>query len=108
MYDFVFDYRLCSRLFKSFLCIVCESLLVQLTFVEVNDKKESKLFSLASCSLYELYLFHFKVSNKLKRLISEKAVNFISKSIRFELYIKIKPIVGPGIETKIIYLLYIF
>jgi hypothetical protein len=37
-------------MFKSFLCIVCESFLVKLTFVEVHDKKES-----------ELNLFHFKV-----------------------------------------------
>jgi hypothetical protein len=30
--------------------IVCEGFLVKLTFVEVHDKKESKLFSLASCT----------------------------------------------------------
>ena len=46
-------------MFKSFLCIVCESFLVKLTFVEVHDKKKSKVFSLAF--LYELNLFHFKV-----------------------------------------------
>jgi hypothetical protein len=60
-------------MFKSVLCIVCDSFVVKLTFVEVHDKKESKLFSLAS----------------LRR-------------VRFEFYIKIKPV-----ETKIIYLLYI-
>ena len=69
MYDFVFDYRVTLfLLFKSFLCIVCESFLVcfwgffcflvffgfflsffflvffLVTSVEVHDKKESKLF----------------------------------------------------------------
>ena len=32
-------------LFKYFLCLVCESFSVKLTFVEVHDKKESKLCS---------------------------------------------------------------
>ena len=54
MYHFVFlniiDFVFVVQLLKSFLvCIVCESFLVKLTFVEVHDKKESKLFSLASC-----------------------------------------------------------
>jgi hypothetical protein len=100
-------------MFKSFLCIVCESFLVKLTFVEVHDKKESKLFSfMAPCA--KLSLFHFKV-----RVISwslnwgvykyrKKAVNSNSHlktfyvEFRSEFYIKIK-----SIETKIIYLLYI-
>jgi hypothetical protein len=47
MYDFVITYTL---FLMSFLCIVCERFLVKLTFVEVHDKKESKLFSLASCT----------------------------------------------------------
>jgi hypothetical protein len=47
MYDFVLIKTL-FLMFKSFLCIVCESFLVKLTLVEVHDKKESKLFSLAS------------------------------------------------------------
>ena len=51
MYDFVFDYRVTLfLLFKSFLCIVYESFLVEFTSVEVRDKMESKLFSLASCT----------------------------------------------------------
>jgi hypothetical protein len=58
----------CSRV-KSFLCIVCESFLVKLTFVEVHDRKET---------------------NVLHR-------------VSFWIYIKIK-----SIESKIIYLLYIF
>ena len=57
-------------LFKSFLWIVCESFIVKLTFVEVHDKKESKLFSLSV--LYELNLFHFKV-RVLNKLSSSSA-----------------------------------
>jgi hypothetical protein len=44
MYDFVFVFNNIDFV----LDVVCESFLVKLTFVEVHDKKESKLFSLAS------------------------------------------------------------
>ena len=88
-------------MFESFLCIVCESFLVKLTFVEVHDKKESKSFIFIGV-LYELNLFHFKV-----RVISwssswevykyrQKAANFNSHlktffvEFRFEFYIKNK------------------
>ena len=41
--DFVFVVEVFPMHFSAFLC------LVKLTFVEVHDKMESKLFSLASC-----------------------------------------------------------
>jgi hypothetical protein len=44
--DFVLD----VQVILDFLCIVCERFLVKLTFVEVPYKKESKLFSSASCT----------------------------------------------------------
>jgi hypothetical protein len=46
MYDFnciIIDFVLVVQVFP--ICIACESFLVKLTFVEVDDKKESKLFS---------------------------------------------------------------
>jgi hypothetical protein len=51
-------------MFKSFLCIVCESFLVKLTFLEVHDKKESKLFSLGPVQIK--FISFQSESNKLK------------------------------------------
>ena len=48
--------------FKSFLVMLCMRnvhTVVQLTLVEIHHKKESKLFSLASCM--NLIKFYFKV-----------------------------------------------
>ena len=71
---FVFDYRVTLFLmFKPFLCIVCESFLVKLTSVKVHDKKESKLFSLASWPVRIKFISFQSASNKLKRLISAKS-----------------------------------
>ena len=48
-------------MFKSFLCIVCERFLVNLTFVEVHDKSVKGQQIIFVSVLYELNLFHFKV-----------------------------------------------
>jgi hypothetical protein len=57
-------------------------LTVKLTFVEVHDKTESKLFSLASCIWIKFISFQ-SGSNKLiearvEEFIGKKAVNLIS------------------------------
>jgi hypothetical protein len=51
MYDFVFiiDFAFVVQVFPMAMHCMRKFLTVKLTFVEVHDKMESKLFSLASC-----------------------------------------------------------
>jgi hypothetical protein len=81
-------------MFKSFLCIVCERFLPKLTFVEAHDKKENKLFSLASCTNWIYFI------SKCDLKIELKSLKTFYVEFHFEFYIKVKPV-----ETKILYLL---